>query len=508
MPDPRSDVVTTEASLSNMSPARSNWRSFLDELDARWTQLGFRSFWHLEQQDFRHLASELQFSIPESSLFSQHQRHERRLTQVAMLEAGLIRSLQEALPKTWWSRLFKTLPSHLAALQRRYEELGLAPQFEQQVELFERRKLRVMNDNSLVLFDQSQRRDALREHIHSARRLFRRRQKRKLNIFDRYYRTLRELRSDPIDSELARLAADYEFLGRSRDWFREFEKLVNQAVKPTAGAQDGANEAMLRILQSDFLSLMRNRLPVYFRYFELRNRSVGDKSESHVRNFSYFEQHIIGLHRDGMDTTKCFNDFEAFVKVLEQESHEGEPVSHQDVDHSNRLEEWTRFKRQYMSPLTDVVTAFNRLRGILVQSPDWIHELRVFRSTMLVHRLMKKARKNSQQELFDAEAFVRRMTRRIDEEIATDVAYRTLERELVAKDEFLNELRIVREKIALERRASGISSARRINELKQDFVRQVWQLRSESEEGATVTPLFAKNRVEYRVDRPGTFKRQ
>ncbi|MCB1691592.1 MAG: hypothetical protein KDI19_02445 [Pseudomonadales bacterium] len=487
---------------------RRGWPQTVYRLTARWLQIGFEPFWQLEHRDLTHEIQELKLNLKEEELFNEGERQARRYEMVRRLESELIDNLSSRLERTLWQRILRRSPCTLGEIETAFERSGRIREFEQRMKMFEARKLRILNDRSVPLFAPIERSRKFARHVVDLRRLFRRRQQKKLKLFDKYYRRLRDLPKDPIDDDITRLAEDYEFLGRTREWYREFEKLVEEATKPLAGSQDGANESMLRILQSDFLALMRNRLPVYFRYFELKSRNFRSDRADLVRNFSYFEQHLLKLHRRGIDTSRCFSDMETFVKVLEQEALAGQPKRMMNVDQSQRLEEWSDFKKQYLSPLSDVVLTFNKLRRIIVQCPDWIQELRVFRSSMLVHRLMQSNRRNSQFEMADTEDFVRRMAARIDAEIATDVAFRTLEEELLEEEEFLDELRLVRERIALERKSSGISAPERINEIKQEFVREIWDARNGEEDGAPVTPLFARIRPSSTSPEPGRFKQR
>ena len=86
-----------------------------------------------------------------------------------------------------------------------------------------------------------------------------------------------------------------------------------------------------------------------------------------------------------------------------------------------------------------------------------------------------------------------------------------LEQNLIRDDEFLDDLNLVRKNIALQKASRSLLSAEDVDQIKQGFVRTIWEKRASNQEGAPVTPLFSRSKTRTdnaeKDDNPALYKR-
>ena len=109
-------------------------------------------------------------------------------------------------------------------------------------------------------------------------------------------------------------------------------------------------------------------------------------------------------------------------------------------------------------------------------------------------RSMDPRRINSDLELRDVQAFLNSIMLRIEAQIGTDVAYRSLEQELVRNKEFIVDLIITRKKLALEKQLRSSKSPEVINGIKQDFIEMIRAKRDTPTDDDTINPPLRKRR--------------
>ena len=315
----------------------------------------------------------------------------------------------------------------------------------------------------------------------------------RLSQYQEYFSRINQLPADSIDGDISRLAARFGFVGRAPEWYEAFNELVDTVVNQQLHVGD--NEPALRVAQNDFLLQLERQLALFWRYDELRQRVFDDNNAELVRAFSYFEQHYSQDRRQG--ATFDADRFARFIAGIEHKlalrSDDVAPVSQTErllcVDHQARIEAWADMKDNVLVQKVDPVIQFNKLREVLVQAPEWRQELSVFRSAMHVQRLMDSQFEASGMEMDETERFMTRMTARIDEELPTDVIFRTLEQELLNTGEHEEALSLVRTQIAFELRQRGQDCATNIMNYKRRFIESIWAAR---EPTAGVRPLFGR----------------
>ncbi len=136
---------------------------------------------------------------------------------------------------------------------------------------------------------------------------------------------------------------------------------------------------------------------------------------------------------------------------------------------------------------------FNELKPILMKNPEWARELKLFQSLIKDKRTLDPQRQKSRAERREVARFLKRMTRRVDAELAADVAYRLLEQELIRKREYLGDLMRFRRQLAIEIRLERRPRDRRIEDLKREFIESIWQQRArDSRSKTSVTPFLPR----------------
>ncbi len=489
-------------------PARreqESWQRFQSDTGARWAKLGLDSLWSLNRGLYLRQVKTLHENTPRDRLFDIREQQQRKRELSRHLKNRFCMRMQQGLARNAWKPRFRQWmfpsvkgPSSIPELREQYREAGRLQEFDAHLDYYRTRQKEIFNREAGELFDNQEVAGRLSLLIRATRRIFRKRQKRQLKVYSRFYRLLRSLPDDGIDERIERLARDYRFIGRTREWFHSFQQFVEEALDLSLNSTHGRNEPVIRLLQNDFLLTMQNRYTTYWRYYELRRYCFANAITPLVTRISYFEKHFHQTGSDPVDVAD--NRLKEFIHSIEisllaRARKERDRRNRREqilaFDHSARLDQWSRYKQQYLDGNFDVVLAFNQLRPILRQCAEWRQELKAFRSSVLVNRLASDHSDTSGEELVEAEKFVRRMVDRIDRELATDVAWKSLEQELVRNQEYIEELSLVRKEIALQRELNGLQSPEIINALKESFIEKIWKMRAPDEaDGASVTPLF------------------
>ncbi len=471
------------------------WQQLMRELEADWQHRGLQRLWLIQRLTLSRQVSFLEQHTPGRKLFSADELERERGLRLEFLEHRFVSTMTANLNRGMLARLFSRRPLDMDRLEASYRKQGREKEFEREYDAYLHKKVSVENQDADTLFDNLERARRAFPRVRNLRRRFRKQQQKLLRKYDRYEKKLDKLPDDEIDRLIAELGDNYAYIGRSREWFREYETLVDEILLESGSNQQGANESLMRLLQQDFLTIMESRFAVFWRYFELRQFCFTHQLTDLITSISYFEAEI---HEKPTSFQALFQQYRHMVQTLESAiTLKGKKQSAQRstrekllaIDHSERLDEWATFKETYQQSGRDSAEVFNALRPVLRQCPEWQHEFRVFRSKLQVRRLSHGAATEASQVAH----FVERMFERINNEIAVDVAFKTLEQEIITDNVYVRELTIARDNIKLQREQRGLNAADEINEIKQQFITDIWEKRTPSDQGASVTPLFAKN---------------
>ena len=494
------------------------WRSALSDLEYSWSRLDLDRLWSIYRTDLNRDLKQAKDSTPSELLFSVEEQEKKREEILAFLEQNFLARMIEDLPVSWWNRLFSPKPPETLSwdyVKSRYASSGRAKDFENEHKLYVRKKEIIEQYKPSGLFDTRERSSRIFPQMRAVREKFQSFQEQQFKLFNDYIDRVSELPFDEIDEQLSQLARDYEFLGRSREWFTEYEGMIHEINSSIPDVDEGQNESIIRLLQNDFLVVMQGRFSSYWRLHELTTFCKERNLHEIGREIELFETHLADLEASGVPAHEREQLLREFIKSIEskltrdtEKKQSNRKKAMEDLlthDHQARLTQWASFKQKFPLALDsddthrfehnfDDITAFNALRPILRQCSEWQHELRVFRSMIKAKRSMDPRRKNSDPEHRDVQTFLETITLRIEAEIATDVAYRSLEQELVKNKEFMVDLIITRKKLALEKQLRSAKSPEVINGIKQDFVKMIWEKRSPAAKGNTVTPLLPPRR--------------
>jgi len=494
-----------------------SWHQVMTGLEQAWSNLDLERLWSIHRTDLNRDLKQAKDSTSSGILFTEEEQAEKRAEMLAFLKQDFFARMLNELDLSWWQRLFLPPPPDgldEAYVRDQYHKAGKAKNFDNELKLYTRKKSAIEHYDPNGLFDNSERAGRMFPQTKQVRNQFQSFQQTQYKLYNEYFDRVSALPFDDIEDQLIQLAKDYEFLGRSREWFREFEEMIKTINSSVPDVDEGQNESVIRILQNDFLVVMQSRFSIYWRYHELKIFCQERKLQEFIIEMEQFDIQLAEMDKNGTPTQEKEQLLQDFVKTLESRltrSTEQKPSRDkllQDQlhhDHQARLSEWAQFKQTFNIPADPVstdssadhyhaVTAFNRLRPILRQCAEWQHELRVFRSMIKAKRSMDPRQKNSDAEHRDLLAFMSAITTRIENEIATDVAFRSLEQDLIKNKQFLVDLIITRKKLALEKQLRSARSAEVIDGIKQDFVRLIWEKRNPETKGGSVTPLLPPRR--------------
>lgn len=472
------------------------WRRQLERLGNEWRRTGRGRHWWIRENIFQHKVSTFQSNVPAVQLFTSEVISARRKLLREQLEQSFITRSRQGLKLSWMRRVFSRRLDTNDRIKAEYIRQWRSADYERQRAIHARQLSAIDLSPIDVLFSPGERSALLYRYTRPLRRQFIKQQHDLLFKFRSYDSLIADLPADPLDDQLKQLEDDYNYLGRGREWCREFEKLVDSVLGDRWQQSDGVNESRIRLMQNDFLLTMQGRAPAYWRYFQLRNRCFTEGISEMVTRFSYFEQELIASHLDGVDTAECFSRFETFTRKAQNilTNERRRQRNRRQIDHGQRMVEWDLLRSKFDEPIDNTSSALSNLKPVLKSSPEWLHELNVFNAMILVRRDMDANRKNSPEEQDETRQFVLRMVNRIDKEIATDVAFQILEQDLMREGKYLDDLRLTLRHIEIERRSNGAHAAEEINRIKQAFIQSIWDHRDKGRPGAKITRLFANTR--------------
>ena len=326
----------------------------------------------------------------------------------------------------------------------------------------------------------------------SIQRHFRKRGKRLLSAYRQYYRRLDGLPHDPVDVEVRLLGQRFGLANRALEFFPSMDALVASVLE--LDGDDGENEPLLRVLQSDFLATLAPWLDRYTRFEAQKRRAFALQHDELIRSFSYFEQSNAEARRRGEPPDEAAfdafsDDVEERLEAAEKPGEAGRVERLLRVDHQARIAEWAHLKKTALHDGIDPAVQLEALREVLIQAPEWRQALSIFRSELNVQRLADGRFAQSGMEDDAILEFVGQMVERVDEELPTDVIFRGVEQDLVRSGENAEALRLVRSQIALELRRRGEDSPTNIVNLKRRFSESV--MASQGPAGG-VRPLFGR----------------
>lgn len=476
------------------------WFQLLDKLESKWLSLGLGQLWTLRRMDFNQHIELLNESTGNGTLFDLEEQEEKRLQLKRYLEHTFISKMQNNLPNGIWYRIFRKSRGNIEDLKREYAARGRSKEFDAEFGLLQRKTEEIQLRKVSGLYDQQERATRLLPQVRAERRLFRHRQKLDLRMYDHFRRLTRSLPDDDLDLQLESLADSYLLIGRSREWFDEYEKMINEVSDAFKNVDQGQNEPFVRLLQNDFLLAMQSKFSRFWRFHELRQYCFKHDCDDLITRFGYFNHRSLTGDKtveSEVLITHFIRSIEVAIRgklrdnLLQNNLLKRRREQLLSIDHEVRLAQWASFKQQYIGSESGTVETFNHFKPILIQCAEWRHELKVFRALIKVQRLADRARKNSAMELTEADQFIKRMVTRVDGEIATEIAFKILEQNLIKDQEFLDDLNQVQRSIALEKESRISQSAEDVMRIKQAFIQAIWEKRALVQEGAPVIALFS-----------------
>jgi len=494
------------------------WRNALLDLERAWSDLGLNKLWSIYRTDLNKNLKQAKDSTPSDELFSIDEQEKKRADNLAFLEQNFLSRMLKELPKNRWHRILATNTPEVLNwndVRSRYVDAEQTICFDREHRLYLRKKAQIEGCKPSHLFDNHERASRLFPKVRKVREKFETLQQQKFKIFHDYLGRISSLPFDEIDDQLSQMARDYEFLGRSREWFAEYENMVHQINSSVADLDQGQNESLIRLLQNDFLSLMQSRFSKYWRLHELEIFCEKRNHHEIREEIEAFKAQFASIGTNRMLISEQEYLLQEFIKSIEsrlakdtEETPSNQKKSKENLltqDHKARLTEWINFKQRHSIVIDagnlhqleknfDHTAAFNDLRPILRQCSEWQHEFRVFRSMIKSKRSMDPRRINSDLEHRDVQTFLNSIILRIEAQIATDVAYRSIEQELVRDKAFIVDLIITRKKLALEKQLRSTKSPEVINSIKQDFVKMIRVKRHTPADDNALNPLLQKRR--------------
>jgi len=470
------------------------WHRALQQFERNLARVGLPDFWQLMEWDYAADLKELVESTENSRLFTLEERDKRIQARLLMANENF-KQRAGSLLDAGRIRFGRRKALSIEQLRQGFVARSRVAEWNKEYQLYLKKVAEICQSGYDDLFSTGDRYPRMQPLIRSLRRTFKRQTDKRVKLFSRFYKLWRNLPPDELDEQLETLKEDYKFLGRRRIWFRSFETFVNDVVTLEADLQQGTNEPTVRVLQSDFITSMNERLTLYWRYHQLREQYGTLLADQ----FSHLESGLLDLEKSGADGRAIDDYLRESIHAVEEALARREDASPTrrttvtrlvKVDHRRRLTEWADF-RQYRETLP-VNQQFNKLKPILLKNSEWAKEMRVFQSIIKEKRNLDPGRHNSPAEKQEVYRFVHHMGDRVEAELSIDVAYRLLEQELIRNREFLDELAVFRRRLADEIRLERRFDERRIDQLKREFIENIWRKRAEIDQSGLVLPLLPK----------------
>lgn len=256
--------------------------------------------------DFTKRVKLLNESTGSEVLFNLQEQAEKRRQLATDLEQNFVSKMQGNLGTSIWHRIFQKPPGNIEVLRQIYQDRGKEREFDREFNFFLGKTEEANQRSANGLFNQQERAVHLIPQLLAERRLFRRRQERKLHKYKQFDELASSLPNDDLDLQLKQLADDYHYIGRSRVWFYEFEKMIDEVFGAVNNMNDRQNESVVRLLQNDFLLTMQSKFSTYWRYHELRQYCFEHNYTDMVTRFGYFQDRVQNRYQDGASVTALF----------------------------------------------------------------------------------------------------------------------------------------------------------------------------------------------------------
>ncbi len=494
------------------------WRNTLTGLEDSWSALDLDKLWSINRTDLNKSLKHVKDSTPSDELFSIEEQEQKRTSMLAFLERNFLSRMMEELPVSWWDRVFAAKTPEVLDwdyVKGRFANSQRAQFFENEYKVYVRKKEEIEAYKPSGLFDNNERASRIFPQTRKVREEFSSHQRQQYKLFNDYIERIGDLPFDEIDDQLSQVADDYQFLGRSREWFAEYANMIREINSRVTDVDEGQNESIIRLLQNDFLVVMQNRFSHYWRFHELKDFCEKKKFQEVKQEMEAFEAQLADMEANNIPALERTHLLQEHIKSIESQLARDTEKKRSDQkqaieallthDHKARLTEWADFKQNFSIVMRegnhhqfendfDDIAAFNALRPILRQCSEWQHELRVFRSTIKSKRSMDTRRRNSDLEHRDVENFLHSITRRVEAEITTDVDYRSLEQELVKNKEHMVDLIITRKQLALEKQLRSAQTPEVIHGIKREFVKMIWEKRGKPAKDLAATPRLSNRR--------------
>lgn len=475
------------------------WHLLLTRWQLRWAGLGaYLPYFQLGIRDYLSRLKMTSEQFPNEAMFSTAEVAQRRLERVANIEAQTIeaQTIARGSSPSKDTLIKKPSPGKFRRLVSFFNLSSSSINVEAEKKFEPSSSVLMIQDLSIgELFTREERQQRLDVKLKALKRAFRSGHRQALDEFKQYKQLTESLPEDDMDLELLGLEHDYVQLGRVREWFGEFHKLVREVVEisRTRSPNIVLNEDPTRVLQRDFLTQMKTRLKTYRRLNDLRSEAfiLGDAEP--IRLLSYFKTKL-QTPEEFIDRSQKISVVKRSLAALEyqlglkraertlmaESSNRKEPsVETVYADQETRLENWLQFKRGRARDLAS-------LKKITASCEDWHQQVAVFESEIEVQRLENHGL-SPVSERSMVEGFVRDMVTRIDQEIETDIAFQKALQHLISSGERPEMLNLALEQLKLSR--SKPDAPTKVPQLKADFVEKNANI---IEQLAEVIPLFRK----------------
>ncbi|MEM7363513.1 MAG: hypothetical protein AAF525_05780 [Pseudomonadota bacterium] len=476
--EPDIDPSALSDSLSEATQmSEREWDNAVAHLEATWTDIGLKRFWSQQFADFRRRLQQQQHAIDNTALFTDADIAAKKERWIKSLEARFFSTMVRKLKPSLFSRLLNPV-RNFEQLEARYASNDRGLEYRIALDDLKREQLKTQNKTVDELFTIEERQERLTGLTNHERDQFLHAQESMLNVYRDFRGMVESLPDDDLDAELATMETEFKNVGRSREWFMEFDALVNESVdlqsSDNSNTGIGQNEPAVRILQSDLLATLGGRLKVYQKFHRLRTYTHEQNIAHLIRDISFFETYLADAHYGHANAAQIADMFSAFIDSLEKKvkAHQLQQIRAarkaqkrrkvQRIAQDQRMAQWSRFKQKFITDkdldnVGHVVPAFNQLRKILRLSPEWTTATNRFRDGLLQSRLLPSHDKR--REMKETAHFVNQMVSRVDDELATDIAFQSLQETLKEKEVLLPELNLVLEQLKQDAAGDNLDGA-------------------------------------------------
>ncbi|XOV89167.1 MAG: hypothetical protein ACFHX7_04555 [Pseudomonadota bacterium] len=448
-----------------------DWAAALSTLHDEWHLRAEDSLWAVRKSD---LLASLQAdadAIEAESLFSSEEIEARRELLRSELESSFLESMTAKIKV--WPSLFRSKTHGFEALEKKFRKKRRQAEYQVALEKYQEQCARIAERPAEELFERAIITRRRFDRTAPARSAAFDREMAILAAYDRYIAKLDQLPHEDIDDRLDKLRAEFLYVRRARVWYAEFEYLIDETLTNVTSVPGGGNESPVRLLQNDFLLVMEQRLNLYWRLHQVREKAFADANTEAIGRLGYLESTLTELYRRRERADLCDEIIANFLNSVEKPKTKPSAPGKDDragllqIDHGARRAAWDDFKMRSIDGAANITRRFNELKDIIRFTPEWIREYKIFQADLLLQRSMDAGRKNTAAELRDVENFVHRLVLRIELELEIDIAYRSLEQKLVQAGDNNDALRTANREMAAQIKARGTDEIIRI---KQEFL--------------------------------------